>query len=56
MDDDDLSPCIGLCQIDEDGRRCIGCGRLLSAPDEPPAPAAEPVAAELPGKLGYPEV
>jgi predicted Fe-S protein YdhL (DUF1289 family) len=23
------SPCIGVCTLDEDGIRCIGCGRTI---------------------------
>ncbi len=29
MADDDDIPCLGLCQADEQGRYCIGCGRRL---------------------------
>ena len=24
-----MSPCIGICQMDEDNRYCIGCGRTM---------------------------
>jgi len=37
----DDSPCIGLCEIDPDSDRCLGCGRTsaeIYGEPEPPAP------------------
>ena len=43
------SLCIGICQVDEESSRCIGCGRLVFDPNEPPPPAAEPEAESAAG-------
>lgn len=24
------SPCVGFCQLDENGERCLGCGRTMA--------------------------
>lgn len=35
-------PCIGICQTDPDGLYCIGCGRPVEQPGEPPGTATQP--------------
>lgn len=40
MADDDLYPCIGVCQNDPETGICIGCGRPPEIP-LPPPPAAD---------------
>ncbi|MCP1675080.1 putative Fe-S protein YdhL (DUF1289 family) [Natronocella acetinitrilica] len=49
-----LSPCIGICRMDDDRRHCTGCGRTLNEIagwSTMPVDQRRQVMAELPGRM-----
>jgi len=40
---EDLYPCVGICELDPDSGYCLGCGRPpLDSPQEQPAQTTQP--------------
>lgn len=53
------TPCVGICSLDNDTRRCVGCGRTVSEiAGWARMTSAERLAimAELPGRLAPPDL